>query len=199
MKERPILFSASMIRAILEGRKTQTRRPVKPQPEMMGSGGAWRWDGRKGSFRGSMGTHIESFPDGARHYCPYGHPGDRLWVRENIAFDKGYDGIRPVDIPHEAPGIKRFYMADGLKPKWAGQIRPSIHMPRACSRILLEITSVRAERLQEISDEDAQAEGVNAEFGNRHIIPFNRLWVSINGAASWNDNPWVWVVEFKKI
>lgn len=178
MKERPILFSAPMVRAILAGEKTQTRRMLKRQP---------LFSSTPEGISGCNKYRTHSFK------CPYGIEGDRLWVRENIAFGKGYDGQRPVDIPTGQSFVKAFYMADGPKPEWAGQIRPSIHMPRAWSRILLEITGVRVERLHDISDDDAKAEGVLG------FHTYKDLWSNINGQESWDANPWVWVVEFKKI
>lgn len=153
IKERPILFSAPMVRAILEGRKTVTRRVCKPQPSAnahttCASGtpmGAW-WETGKDIIR-----------------CPYGKPGDRLWVRETWAADAQVDAVAPGDLSQSEP---IHYAADGaarqtgcamIKP---GKGRPSIHMPRWVSRILLEITAMRVERLQDISEEQAVAEGL---------------------------------------
>lgn len=173
MKERPILFSGPMVRAILEGRKTQTRRVVKPQPAHIAG----------------IGTvlNIDTITGKA---CPYGKPGDRLWVRET------WDGVRL-----DGGGALVSYRADGDKPVTDdGRWHPSIHMPRWASRITLEVVSVRVERLQEISEEDAMAEGVAlAENYRGPVAHFASLWEQINGLGSWNANPWVWVVEFRRV
>lgn len=183
MKERPILFSGEMVRAILEGRKTQTRRVVKMPP----------FD----SSDETLGSYLIAHMDG----CPYGQVGDRLWVRETWAY-----------CPYRNCF---FYRADNFpedKFKW----KPSIHMIRAASRITLEITGIRVERLQDISEEDAIAEGIQknpVQFDTRLNYPagssaagwhnpknsFRSLWRSINGKDSWELNPCVWVIEFKQI
>lgn len=216
MKERPILFSAPMVVAIREGRKTQTRRIVTPQPERTQEHVAciklksehvdirhppgWRWrdlfvsDELPSSFAGHM-----------RHHSPYGQPGDRLWVRETWCVGRGYDGVAPRDLPHPETGlrIKLHHLAASEKPSWAGQTRVAIHMPRWASRITLAVMSVRVERLQDITEEDAKAEGVDARpaFTGRvsHRVTFQRLWDGINGnrGFSWASNPWVWVVGFE--
>jgi hypothetical protein len=216
MKERPILFSGPMVRAILDGSKTQTRRIVKPQPQPFiqctpdrhpttrtepyidaycgepktlenprGMGLDWHWwtaDNRTGAKV-------------AR--CPYGRPGDRLWVRETLYrkpdayFGWGYqtDGT-PV----------------GGYLKYPKRVVPSIHMPRWASRITLEIVAVRVERLQEISEDDARAEGcrhdavVNVRNGKPTLlVKYRDLWESINGPGSWDANPWVWVISFRRV
>lgn len=179
MKERPILFSGPMVRAILDGRKTQTRRIVKPQPtndyvtfmplssELVG-----------------VTKHGGPIDNRGWLHCPYGKTGDRLWVRETWCPD-----VEPYTFR---------YKADGGEPleRW----RPSIHMPRWASRITLEVVSVRVERLQDISEEDALAEGITlVERGTSPVDQFNKLWESINGPGSWEANPWVWVVSFKRI
>jgi len=194
IKERPILFSAPMVRAILDGRKTVTRRPVK------GAGLKWLED-----------FTPEYVADPANSLCPYGKPGDRLWVRETC-FNNDY---RQAGVPvEERADVDLVYRADPL-PDWEGEEslitwRPSIHMPRWASRILLEITDVRVERLQDISRADIRAEGLQCppELGGDDVSPnyrdwypaaWRQLWESINGADSWNANPWVWVVEFKRV
>ena len=192
IKERPILFSAPMVRAILEGRKTVTRRAVK------GVGLVWL-----DNFT------PEYVADPENNLCPYGKPGDRLWVREAWQADAQVNSVAPRDLSHGEP-IR--YPADWdfrqtgcamIKP---GKIRPSIHMPRWVSRILQEITDVRVERLQDISNEQAEAEGVEFLRAAPDLDEtltaaqlFDCLWSSINGADSWAANPWVWVVEFKRI
>jgi len=205
-KERPILFSAPMVRALLDGSKTQTRRVVKPRDV------AW------------MGEHQGlREPDNAIR-CPYGQAGDRLWVRETWSIDmlgafgtdKGYDSTyalryRADDAEreiHVAPGEPDPYIT--LYDSQRGDWRPSIHMPRWASRILLEIVSVRVERLQDISEADARVEGVTIEDRHKNgycaseflppsIRAYRDLWESINGAGSWDSNPWVWVVEFTHV
>lgn len=189
MKERPILFSGPMVRAILEGRKTQTRRVVKPQPSEPVT---WGCIGGKG-FGFIAGDEMLR--------CPYGVPGDRLWVRESFSYDARWryewwqeTGERP-DIWYWADGNPTD--GDWTKPK------PSIHMPRSASRITLEVKSVRVERLQDITPEDAEAEGIDEfmrekKLGGYYTTAFSRLWESINGPGSWEQNPWVWVIEFSK-
>ena len=181
MKERPILFSGAMVRAILEGRKTVTRRVVKPQPDFLGS-----MTDPTTPFK-TLGAGLHG-----QIVCPYGKPGDRLWVRETFAV---YGDEKMAAI---------HYRAD--RPHHVGQkgmgYKPSIHMPRWASRILLEITAVRVERLQDINRGDAMAEG--CPFPNMAAGPdprqwFAELWQEINGAESWAANPWVWVVEFNRV
>ncbi|MFU4979606.1 hypothetical protein ACM7YR_06625 [Pseudomonas aeruginosa] len=203
MKERPILFSGPMVRAILEGRKTVTRRVMKPQPDFLGS----MVDPNTPFKTLDAGLH-------ARITCPYGEPGDRLWVREAWAADAQVDAIAPRDLSQGEP---IWYPADfsvrqtGCSMISKGRGRPSIHMPRWASRILLEITAVRIERLQDISEKQALAEGVELEgegvcwagaagtASDSPVESFRLLWELINGAGSWNTNPWVWVVEFKRV
>lgn len=181
MKERPILFSGPMVRALLDGRKTRTRRVVKPQPE---------WSCSPLEFTNSPGVWA---PNEAEDYrrCPYGVPGDRLWVRET------WQRVVPLLID---PTTKYEYLAtvrDGCHPaRW----KPSIHMPRVASRITLEVVRVRVERVQQITEADAIAEGCGrAECGALAVLEYCRLWNEINGPGAWAENPWVWVVEFKRI
>jgi hypothetical protein len=203
MKEYPILFSAPMVRALLSGSKTQTRRVCKPQPFDRSYS---KHDHRiaYASGRAENGDEIDGFfaystSSGGQWQVksPYGQPGDRLWVREAYA-----------DI-----GCRLTYRADEddgahcKVKKWT----PSIHMFRADSRILLEIVCVRVEQLQDISDVDAVAEGIGltkAAIGMQLTFPagesmavnaYRQLWELINGAGSWAANPWVWVVEFKRV
>jgi hypothetical protein len=196
-KERPILFSGPMVRALLDGSKTQTRRPVKGFAlELL----------KPDNF-----THeYVALPENGN--SPYGYVGDRLWVRETLAPTRDNNGII-VDWHYAADGAKRM---PGLNPDFNDAMAfahlarpsavPSIHMPRWASRITLEVTGVRVERLHDISETDAQAEGIPIDNGvgtqfcradNRQ--GFRQLWESINGAESWTANPWVWVVEFKRI
>lgn len=193
MTERGILFSGAMVRALLDGSKTQTRRPVKGiDPDRLGettSKAQWAKVNREAP---------ESF--GARYFCPYGQPGDRLWVRETWA--------PHPDFPETAR--RAVYRADPECKYDVDRWRPSIHMPRWASRILLEIVSVRVERLQDISDQDAIAEGIGLNpcaagvylTGTDETMPhaaYRILWQQINGAGSWDANPFVWVIEFRRI
>lgn len=186
MRERPILFSAPMVRAILAGQKTQTRRIVKPQP--LGDT-AWKNDDQW-----IVSGHGEAGDTGL--HCPYGQPGDRLWVRETWAY-----GIHALAAKSDADGPFVYAADQTTQGRLCDRWRPSIHMPRAASRITLEITGVRVERLRDISEDDAYAEGVtHAEWGGMNAREgFRRLWESLNGTGSWEANPWVWVVEFQRI
>ncbi|MFW3976956.1 morphogenetic protein [Klebsiella pneumoniae] len=209
MKERGMIFNGEMVRAILDGRKTQTRRIMAPQPAddiercIFPNPEAIGW---KSSLRHKHGSTTA-------HFCHYGKPGDRIWVRETFQgplFD--YDLMdsyckdptpfeKPEFCVYKADGVPapEFYDADDeLHCCW----RPSIHMPSWASRILLEITNVRVERLKSISDGDAIREGCSTadmKSGDCVADVFARLWASIYGAESWNANPWVWVIEFKRV
>lgn len=212
MKERPILFNTEMVKAILEGRKTQTRRIVKPQPEgaTLKSHLDGKWLTKK--FNGLVLPQIEDLP----MHNPFGQVGDRLWVRET--FTQGYgmtllesegDDKNAVSIIYKADG-KEIYKdcSEEVAENWGNWEndsddavwKPSIHMPRWASRILLEITNIRVERLQDISESDCLKEGVGSPILRDCKKPkFMQLWESINGADSWAANPWVWVVEFKVV
>jgi hypothetical protein len=199
-KERPILFSASMVRAILNDQKTQTRRVVKMPPDfeqfthLRSAQGA---EAPKNTFIAYWLEHGEEEGGGTFFRCPYGNPGDRLWVREAWAVQHEYDAAAPSEIGASA----RWHYAatenlGGLRK------RPSIFLPRRGSRILLKITAIRVERLQSISDADALAEGCSADdmkHGDSLSGVYARLWQSINGPGSWKANPWVWVVEFRRV
>lgn len=213
MKERPILFSGEMIRAILDGSKSQTRRVVKYIPAL---GEPYEWCPKL------VHPEIERVIGDFRTYCPYGQPGDRLWVRETWTTLQTYDHRRPSE---GSPVWPIYYHADkshGKLVRWTdeeqelGKLRPSIFMPRWASRITLEVTEVRVERVQEITEEDSRAEGItdggcfrcgNPEpCGCSNPIPCARdsyahLWNKINAKRghSWESNPWVWVVSFKRI
>lgn len=231
MTERPILFSGPMVRAILEGRKTVTRRAVKggqvPAVDPNASVDGMRWSaiGQRHPRYGFCvfgSTEEECARElGLLGVCPYGKPGDRLWVRETwcgpvVDTDelkaKRADGWaqfrKPEYCQYRASGGCNEYF-DESRDETVARWRPSIHMPRWASRILLEITAVRVERLQDISKEQAKAEGAPMELAEleRTVLGavatyragFARLWQSINGAESWSANPWVWVVEFKRV
>ncbi|MGF6549349.1 hypothetical protein [Paraburkholderia youngii] len=214
MKERPILFSGPMVRALLDGSKTQTRRIVKPQPDFETArdalGGETRsatvvYDGAMGGIGLKRGNAIGYvFPN---IHCPYGKPGDRLWVRETFAHM--HRGNAAPETRHDDDVV---YKADGFTPDEYvyGSWKPSIHIPRWASRITLEVTGVRVERLQDISEADARAEGVTIEDHHMNgycagetrppsICAFRELWGSIHGAESWTANPWVWVVRLKRV
>jgi hypothetical protein len=242
MRERPILFSAPMVRAILEGSKTQTRRVVKIGGELPPPWATFAKEGDTIAVNGTRPTGLfywseEQTPGqplkklrrwpiskkgimaGSDFHapCPYGVPGDRLWVKETHALLSGGGVVYRASAPDFDPTA-----ADAVGGRW----RPSIHMPRRASRLTLTITDVRVERLQDISEDDAQAEGLVpwSKDGNLtkygvadpdgmpgsdypgtwpwrewRISPvdaYQRLWESINGAGSWDANPWVWVVSF---
>jgi len=169
MKERPILFSTAMVQAILDGRKTMTRRAVKCKLHEC--------------FNGFANTPKEVFN------CPYGQPGDILWVREKFTPDRG----------------GYFYAADNHLTQILNW-KPSIHMPKAAARIWLQVEAVRVERLQDITEADAEGEGAKTVFCqyvndtqgyHSYVEGFRKIWQSINGPESWEQNPWVWVVSFK--
>ena len=194
MKERPILFSAPMVRAILDGRKTQTRRVVKPQPsqELLDDYAQIRRE--RGVQKDDAEMLSECLP------CPYGFPGDRLWVRETWARDDEDGALMyraDVGCDDDANAWERGRIEGVSRYRW----RPSIHMPRWASRITLEITDVRVERLQDIGEEDAEAEGIprsDVSPPDMGRFAYQQLWESINGPDSWAANPWVWVIGFKR-
>jgi len=194
MKDHPILFSGEMVRAILEGRKSQTRRVVK--------GVALDWL--------QPGMFTPKFVANGNSLCPYGNPGDRLWVRETWAVHPSLNSRKPSEIPKNRVV---YFRADPAVNETHYMWRPSIFMPRWMSRITLEIVKVRVERLQEISEEDAIAEGISdanldddTQLAKEHLLRgsltidrYARLWCQINGDTGYALNPWVWVIEFKKI
>lgn len=231
MKERGMIFNGEMVRAILGGRKTQTRRIMKNQPAgdypdtpalIRSVGGGFQWYGHYG--------------ESSIFNCPFGAVGDRIWVRETwgvVSHELDEDGRiqqwspdRPATAIHEMPFGNGYYTghaiyaADG-EFTWGDDDgyedgrscwKPSIHMPRAACRILLEVTGVRVERLNSISQEDAQAEGMeltgwrptysDPDSGGEVWTPYDnfaQLWESIYGEESWKANPWVWVIEFKVV
>lgn len=212
MKERPIIFNAEMVKAILDGRKTQTRRAVTPQPinskvGMVNAGYCghpelWLVDGDVGSYtcNGLIAPEWR---------CPFGVIGDRLWVRETFAQGLCTESTLAYKATHKPEDLEEGWFE---KIKWT----PSIHMPRWASRITLEITGVRVERLNAISENDALSEGCVALDGCKwHTFEeakagtpmhdhtakdaFSALWQSIYGEESWSSNPWVWVIEFKHV
>jgi len=209
MKERPILFSAPMVRAILDGRKTQTRRAFSERTINLMRAAAKLGEVSHFIDEGILAKNDIGY---VLDICPHGKIGDQLWVREthHHCADKKYliDEYQQGLISGEAIGL--IYKAD--TPNLVicdGGWMPSIYMPRWASRILLEITDVRVERLNDISRTDAAAEGIC--YPDREKKPdwyrndnwpeqnFAGLWQSINGDGSWQQNPWVWVIEFKRI
>lgn len=208
-KERPILFSASMVRALLEGRKTQTRRIVKAQgpiqPECWDNCVVQLTDGHGG--RGWYAWD-EGYEDEGSFLlkCPYGQPGDRLWVKETWARHTplALPSYRPKGMP---PGHDLVYRADDVKGIFGGRWTPSLFMPRWASRLTLEITDVRVQRVEDISEADALAEGVTAPEGTPlvygHVTgawakrAFLALFYDINERAPRGSNPWVWALTFK--
>lgn len=205
MKERPILFSGPMVRAILSGRKTQTRRPVKPHPPAYIDelhGGELR---QRAPYQlecpetGSILGYGFEDDDGRLYQCPYGVPGDRLWVRETFKADGEFAKYKTGRVR---------YLADIEPPAYERGWRPSIHMPRWASRITLEVVGVRVERVLDITGADAAAEGFEASFegdGSAYgavLITcreqFLRTWRDIYGQESLDANDWVWAVEFKQ-
>lgn len=205
MKERPILFSAPMVRAILAGTKIQTRRILNPQPGVtVGKTPGTARLVELTKIRRHPRAAIELDASGTRssriYRTPYGMPGDRLWVRETWADDAEaiYDTGRRDTYYRADPGSEEnrlFNLDCGIPHEW----RPSIHMPRWRSRITLEITGVRVERLRAISFDDAIAEGWPPGDAFDPVTWYSVLWRDINGAASWEANPWVWVIEFRRI
>jgi hypothetical protein len=245
VKERPIIFSAPMVRAILDGRKTQTRRIVKPSPgrqsewltgELINSvphgeiiDGGWQMHHpRAGTHYAGVDVGYDSPLGWVK--CPYGKPGDRLWVREAW----GYRGGSWFGAEPEVERIRLAYREDGSEALFVRPVnsynpserrsteqnnsywhswRSSIHMPRFASRITLEITDVRVQRLQEISEDDAKAEGAEW-YGVADLKPngdlregdsvayragFHDLWSSINGKENYQSNPWVWALTFRRL
>lgn len=223
MNEKPILFSGSMVRAILNGNKTQTRRVMKPQPDRIIDG-----------MPLYCGDKANKLP-----HCPYGKTGDTLWVRETWRVGAWHELVPKICIDYRADGhvdtvwrnctveqwlkFKQESIDDAIEDGYdrrhaPTRWRPSILMFRWASRITLKVKSVRIERLNDISDEDAAAEGLESVPHDGHDRPYYRndrwpkglahssprfvfsgLWESINGQGSWDKNPWVWVVDFEKV
>ncbi len=215
VRERPILFSKQMILALLSGAKTQTRRAIKcPQ---------W-FEGHLLHAKNEHGGYdvMSDHEGGEQMFCPYGKPGYQLWVKETHCLVAD-PGAEPSEYrgTHRGECVVVDYYASGPHTRIMDRIpkgsanarrwRPSIFMPKWASRITLEIESVRVERLQEISDMDALAEGVTirtdahiaSEYVHGAVSPaqfeYFALWEAINGRGSWDKNPWVWVLTFRKL
>ena len=223
VKMRPILFSGEMVKALLDGRKTQTRRVLKPQPGQISSpvfgGGAMTFqnpedvepgdDERWFGYDDTEGDWVEIGK------CPYGQPGDRLWVRESCRWDHSES-----DIHYRADGQTRRFLTSKEADEWSrrdwerrhrhaqwnARWRPSIHMPRWASRITLEVEEVRVQRVQEISLEDVGAEGFEwrgcpDDYDQGLSGTFIHIWDSLNAKRGygWDTNPWVWALTFKRV
>ena len=217
MADRQILMSAPMVRALRAGTKTQTRRIVKPQPahschyEMNGAGNA----ALHLADAGGPNQYVPPTPRSKDHRlpCPYGAPGDRLWVREN-GWQRPERSERDMRdgadtwpaYEYDADGIDHAHVE--LLKEWGWKRRPSIHMPRWASRITLELTEVRVQRVQDISAEDVLAEGIVDRWSRGNETwpaaqcdeardEYRMLWESINGLGSWAANLWVWALTFR--
>jgi hypothetical protein len=210
MSDKPIIFSSEMVRAILDGRKTQTRRVVRPQPEEKPCG----WPPELNKLSWYWKNEYIGIPINLVNYCPYDSVGDLLWVREKFAYLQNPEAcFKEGEFPDVA------YWAGGnwdeAEPDQQPEWKPSIYMPKWATRIWLKITNIRVERVQDITLEDVVAEGVRLEgedymraaFGvtKKGILEclvkpvFRNLWNSLNAKRgySWESNPWVWVIEFK--
>ncbi|EAA7139127.1 hypothetical protein E1676_24755 [Salmonella enterica subsp. enterica serovar Beaudesert] len=210
MSERGMIFNAEMVNAILSGRKTQTRRPIKWKQTRFteiaerDDGSLWPW--------------AEDCERGGDIWfaCPYGEIGDRIWVRETWQVIHDHiDESSHVEDRTYAPSIPKEkdrywhtvyaeHFGDESREDRGFPWRPAIHMPRWASRILLEITDVRVERLRDLSEEDAKSEGIIPSAGGvlpgwEYRINFRDLWMDIYGTDNWEANPWVWVIEFKRV
>jgi hypothetical protein len=220
MTDRPILFSGEMVRAILDGRKTQTRRKmsVQPWPNATVEVGPYHphWIDRNGESQpgpstfGAVWDHqdiVNGGDTGLR--CPYGAPGDLLWVREGFAVQPELwaDNHGPQPIHYTADQVIGFAGKPDQRQIEDYRSKPSIHMPRWASRITLRITDIRVERLQDITEDDARAEGCDparwideTDVGMEgYREGFARLWNKINGPGAWDANPWVWVISFERV
>lgn len=213
MKERPLLVTGDLVPEILEGTKTQTRRVIKPQPVLNMVKGVEQW-----SYNTKTTSTWLNDSKGPwkllQELCPYGQPGDRLWVRETFKCNGTMAGPRityRAKERHDSQCLETVF-EDAPDSHWwledDNSWRPSIHMPRWASRITLEIVSVRVQRVQEISDFDAFQEGarslgskITGPYCKSHIEGFFQLWNSINAdrGYGWHLNPWVWAITFRKV
>jgi len=197
MKQHPILFSTPMVQAILEGRKTQTRRVVNNIPDGSQYLKEYPAHNAMDMYPFLKPDELQK-PDNEKNAtvisCPFGKIGDRIWVRETW---------KPELVDCAGKAASYYYLADNPDAKSTSiKFKPSIHMPKAAARIWLEITEVKVELVQNISNEDVIAEGVKADIATDHprgvhYTAFSDLWIKINGNGSWISNPWVWVIKFK--
>ena len=208
MKERPILLNTPMVQAILSGQKTQTRRIVNKAPtteinhRLIALDNGWNWQVDQQGIVPTMHREIHN-----PMVCPFGQIGDRLWVRETFRLydlDECPHADFPCGCPRNGTPLYKASHDCGDGEKW----KPSIHMPRSACRLILEITNIRIERLNDITSEDAKAEGFDYSTHPSAIqmgyaigakTNFRVTWEQIYGQNEWNKNPWVWVVEFKVI
>ncbi len=208
MKERPILFNTPMVQAILSGQKTQTRRIVNKAPtteinhRLIALDNGWNWQVDQQGIVPTMHREIHN-----PMVCPFGQIGDRLWVRETFRLydlDECPHADFPCGCPRNGTPLYKASHDCGDGEKW----KPSIHMPRSACRLILEITNIRIERLNDITSEDAKAEGFDYSTHPSAIqmgyaigakTNFRFTWEQIYGQNEWNKNPWVWVIEFKVI
>ncbi|EBV2147828.1 hypothetical protein DN191_18350 [Salmonella enterica subsp. enterica serovar Mikawasima] len=205
MKERGMIFNGEMVRAILEGRKSQTRRVLGTYQDAVKFCPEWDVNGKQIFIVLGEKDHTGMNPVITAIPCPFGQPGDRIWVRETFRVHSRATDVATLvyrasvrnswtEQTHRVP------VAVCNKPATPEKWTPSIHMPRWASRITLEITDVRVERLNSITESDAEAEGVtDTGFGDLLVDGFRYLWKSIYGDDSWQANPWVWVIEFKRV
>ncbi|EEO8784796.1 hypothetical protein G6749_004028 [Salmonella enterica] len=207
MKERGMIFNGEMVRAILEGRKTQTRRVLGTYQDAVKFCPEWDVNGKQIFIVLGEKDHTGMNPVITAIPCPFGQPGDRVWVRETFRVHSRATDVATLvyrasvrnswtEQTHRVP------VAVCNKPATPEKWTPSIHMPRWASRITLEITDVRVERLNDIRECDAKAEGGQTEctlIGDKYYPGFRSLWKSIYGEESWAANPWVWVIEFKRV
>lgn len=216
--DRPLIVSAPLVQPILERRKTLTSRlpgleHVNKEPDnyvLTALGYLMKDLTMCATFRNLSDDEERDV------LCPYGGPGSKLWVREGWYVSKGYDGRKPRELD-KSGHILVGYIADGPRPRWAGKGRAAIHMPREFSRATLELTGISCDRVQEISEDDAQQEGVpRGSYGEGpdiwpHLISssdgqlgtyfdgFKYTWININGRESWDRNPWVWRLFFNLV
>ncbi|WP_048764961.1 hypothetical protein [Acinetobacter sp. 243_ASPC] len=206
MKVRPILFNAEMVKAILDGRKTQTRRVLRVQPPLTDKNvmPLYTMEPEPKVTEVTMHEIMDDrmpFPSSiSRHKCPFGKIGDQLWVRESFGTKiRSLGGTPHESLTYKAdnPVEMAYYDCNGkgFPVKW----KPSIHMPRWASRILLEITNIRVERLNDISVEDALAEGIAHKTMNCPRHEYFQLWNDVYGEMAHESNPWVWVIQFKAV
>lgn len=204
MADKPIIFSGPMVMALLDGRKTQTRRVLKPQPTIDANGKSWSWEGRNGPFVGATGTHIKGFPETAVRHSRI-NPGDRLWVREaHILLPptayRGSIGVGTIQQrEHPTDRTMACVFREGFDRSGSPYWRPSIHMPRWASRLTLIVTAVCVQRLNDITRGDAMAEG--CPFPNMQEGPDPRDWYAgrwdtLHGPGAWTANPWVAAYTF---